>query len=116
MSNEESQPPPQPAHVGAGGHYSGRNKIPNIQEFMAQLDQEKKERDAKIDAELKNNKTSNEAQAHTNEDKPSRKDTRTVTDPVTGKNVDIRDVKLDYGEAVDNPQVRPNGLLKADNG
>lgn len=101
MNNDDTQG----RHAGQGGYYSGRNKIPNIQEFMAQLDQEKKERDAKIDAELKNNKTSNEAQAHTNEDKPLRKDTRTVRDPVTGKDVDIRDVKLDYGEAAENPQV-----------
>lgn len=100
MNNDDQQGP----HAGAG-YYSGRNKIPNIQEFMQQLDQEKKERDAKIDAELKNNKQSGEAKAHTNEDEPKRKDTRTVRDPVTGKDVDIRDVKLDYEDAVENPQV-----------
>lgn len=100
MNNDDQQPP----HAG-GGYYSGRNKIPNIQEFMAQLDQEKKERDAKIDADLKKNKQTGEVQAHKNEDKPHRKETRTVRDPVTGKDVDIEDVKLDYGEAVENPQV-----------
>lgn len=108
-------------HVGQGGYYSGRNKIPNIQEFVAQLDREKKDRDAKIDAELKNNKKSNEAHAHHNEDKPSRRDTRTVRDPVTGKDVDIADVKLDYGEAVENPQVSsfsriPSSHRDTDNG
>lgn len=88
-----------------GQPYSGRNKIPNIQEFMAQLDSEKKQRDAAIDEELKRNKHAGDAQEHTNEAKPTRKDTRTVRDPVTGKDVDIRDVKLDFKEAAENPKV-----------
>lgn len=93
-------------------HYSGRNKVPNIQEFMAQLDSEKKQRDAAIDQELKRNKRTGEVKEHTNEAKPTRKDTRTVRDPVTGKDVMIRDVKLDFEDAVENPQVSvPNENL-----
>ena len=93
-------------HVApAGGHYSGRNKIPNIQEFMAQLDSEKRERDAAIDADLKRNRASKEIKGHSNEAQPKRKDTRSVRDPVTGKDVEIRDVKLDAQQAVENPQV-----------
>jgi hypothetical protein len=95
-------------HVAPSGkqHYSATNKVPNIQEFMAQLDAEKKQRDAAIDAEFKKNKHSNEAKPHKNEGKPSRKDTRSVRDPVTGKDVEIRDVKLSYEDAVENSQVR----------
>jgi hypothetical protein len=88
-----------------GEPYSGRNKVPNIQEFMARLDSEKKERDAAIDQDLKRNKQAGETRDHANEARPSRHDTRTVRDPVTGKDVSIRDVKLDYKEAVENPQV-----------
>lgn len=95
-------------HVAPSGRqpYSATNKVPNIQEFMAQLDAEKKQRDAAIDAEFKKNKHSNEAKPHQNEGKPDRKDTRSVRDPVTGKDVEIRDVKLNYEDAVENPQVR----------
>lgn len=85
--------------------YGARNKIPNIQEFMAQLDAEKKERDASIDKELERNQKAGEVKDHANDSKPTRHDTRTVRDPVTGKDVDIRDVKLDFAEAVDNPKV-----------
>ena len=99
MSNTDEHVAP------AGGHYSGRNKVPNIQEFMAQLDSEKRERDANIDADLKRNKTFKEVKGHNNEAQPRRKDTRSVRDPVTGKDVEIRDVKLDAEGAVENPQV-----------
>ncbi len=92
-------------HV-AGQHYSGRNRVPNIQEFMRQLDAEKKERDAAIDADLKKNKAAGEVKPHKNEKSPAKKDTRTVRDPVTGKDVEIRDTDLDFEEAAERPQVR----------
>ncbi|KAF4121661.1 Ca2+-dependent lipid-binding protein, contains C2 domain [Geosmithia morbida] len=95
--------------------YGGRNKIPNIQEFMSHLDREKKDRDAAIDSDLSKNKKAGEVADHKNDDEKARKkheDTRTVRDPVTGKDVEIRDVKLDFGEAVDNPKMSvPNGNL-----
>lgn len=103
----EHQPPV------AGQHYSGRNRIPNIQEFVAQLDKEKKERDEAIDAELKANKNHQEAQDHVPEKKHhSRKKTKTVRDPVTGKDVEIENAKTDFKEAVENPQLSvPNENL-----
>ncbi|POR32933.1 Uncharacterized protein TPAR_06891 [Tolypocladium paradoxum] len=98
--------------VPSGQHYSGRNRVPNIQEFMEQLDAEKKERDAAIDAELKKNRTSKEAQHHQNSERPKRKDLGTVRDPVTGKNVGIHDAQTDSREAADNPQMSiPNENL-----
>ena len=36
------------AKYGPGGHYSGRNPVPTIQKFMANLDSDKKERDRQI--------------------------------------------------------------------
>lgn len=93
--------------VPSGQHYSGRNRVPNIQEFMAQLDREKKERDAQIDARLQSNDKNGEVTEHQNRDeKAERKDARWVRDPVTGKDVQIRDAKLDYKKAAEDPQVR----------
>lgn len=97
--------------VPSGQHYSGRNRIPNIQEFMAQLDREKQERDAQIDARLKENASHGEAQEHQQRDEKSdRKDARWVRDPVTGKDVQIRDAKMDFAKAADDPQVRELAL------
>lgn len=102
-------------HVAPSGgqHYSALNKVPNIQQFMAQLDSEKKQRDEEIDAQLKKNKkSSSEVTPHTNEARPRKEHGRTVRDPVTGKDVEIRDVKLDFKEAVENPQMSvPNENL-----
>ncbi|KAI5457322.1 hypothetical protein BGZ63DRAFT_457348 [Mariannaea sp. PMI_226] len=98
--------------VPSGQHYSGRHRVPNIQQFVQQLDKEKKERDANIDAQLKANKKSpGEAKDHTN-DPVIKKDYRQARDPVTGKDVYIRDADLDFEEAVDNPKLSvPNENL-----
>ncbi|KAH7149835.1 hypothetical protein B0J13DRAFT_548931 [Dactylonectria estremocensis] len=83
----------------AGQHYSGRNRVPNIHEFVQQLDRDKKERDAAIDEQLKLNKQ-NEAPGGE------------VRDPVTGADVEIQDADVDFAEAVDNPQLTiPNENL-----
>jgi hypothetical protein len=94
-------------HVAPSGrqHYSGRNRVPNIQQFVEQLDAQKRDRDAAIDEELKRNNQAGEAQDHKNAKPVKRKDTRTVRDPVTGKDVEIRDADLDYKKAVEDPQV-----------
>ena len=93
-------------HVAPSGgqHYSGQNRVPNIQEYMAQLDSQKKERDAAIDAQMKKNKTG-DAKPHKNEPPTKAKDLRKVRDPVTGKDVDIRDTDMNANEVVENPQV-----------
>jgi hypothetical protein len=91
--------------VPSGQHYSGRNRVPNIHEFVERLDKQKKERDAAIDAELKNNKQNGEAKDHVPEAKRSKKHTRTVRDPVTGKDVEIEDANIDFKEVVENPMV-----------
>lgn len=106
--------PGQTLHVGAmnvdshampsGQHYSATNRVPNIQEFMQRLDAEKKQRDAEIDAELKRNKRNPDVKLHRNE-LLEKKGSRKVRDPVTGKDVEIRDADMDFTEAVENPQV-----------
>ncbi|KAI9155381.1 hypothetical protein HJFPF1_07963 [Paramyrothecium foliicola] len=101
-------------HVAPSGrqHYSGQNRVPNIQQFVEQLDTQKKERDAAIDEQLKQNKAAGEVQEHRNEKPVKLKDTRKVRDPVTGKDVEIRDADLDFKKAVDEPTLSvPNENL-----
>jgi hypothetical protein len=80
--------------------WSGANPIPNIQKFVENLDKDKKERDRQIDEQ---NQPSVAA--------PHKKETRkvsnwkTVTDPTTGKQVEIEDVGKEFMKAVKNPQV-----------
>ncbi|PNP38007.1 hypothetical protein TGAM01_v204747 [Trichoderma gamsii] len=97
--------------MASGQNYSARNRVPNIQEFMNRLDAEKKQRDAEIDNQLKSNKRNPDVKLHKN-DLLERKGQRKVRDPVTGKDVGIRDADMDFEEAVENPQMSvPNGNL-----
>ncbi|EHK45655.1 hypothetical protein TRIATDRAFT_41385 [Trichoderma atroviride IMI 206040] len=93
-------------------HYSARNRVPNVQEFMQRLDAEKKQRDAEIDNQLKSNKRNPDVKLHKNE-LLEKRGQRKVRDPVTGKDVGIRDADMDFEEAVENPQQMsvPNGNL-----
>ncbi|KAF5548418.1 hypothetical protein FMEXI_4768 [Fusarium mexicanum] len=110
MSQFEQQKIP-----AAGQHYSAQNRVPNVREFMDQLDQNKKARDAEIDEQLKQNKIHGETKDHKNDRAEAlrkQKDIRMVRDPVTGKDVGIRDADIDYKEAVENPQLSiPNENL-----
>lgn len=99
MNAEQTVVPP------GGQHYSAQNRVPNIQEFVQSLDRQKKERDAAIDEQLKQNKVPAEAKDQTNAPHHKHKTTRKVRDPVTGKDVDIQDADTDFAEAVDNPKV-----------
>lgn len=97
-----------------GSHYSGTNPVPNIQRFVENLDSEKKERDRKIDEESKA-KRGQRASAKDGidvKDHEAKQPTgvprsrKTVTDPTTGKQVQIEDVNADFMGAVDNPKVQ----------
>ncbi|KAL2886233.1 Meiotically up-regulated protein 190 [Ceratocystis lukuohia] len=123
--------------------YSGRNRIPNISEFMQRLDQNKGQRDAEIDnsdqriTPSKPKRTilssftqnPNAVQAPEDDDvsvevpvdgeahdhvpvKRKKKGWRTVRDPVTGKDVQIQDIDMDYKTVVDDPKLSvPNENL-----
>lgn len=86
------------------GHYSGLNRIPNIKEFAASLDRDKKNRDAQIDKEQKT-KRHQGVKEHKNDTPKKKGRGRKVTDPVTGNEVEIEDVDAEYMKQVDNPQV-----------
>ena len=74
------------------GHYSGKNKIPTVDKFIQSLDKDKKDRDARIDAELAQRQDAagagGDAVPHTPQ-KPI-KGEKKVTDPVTGSEVEVR--------------------------
>lgn len=86
------------------GHYSGSNRIPNIKQFMENLDKDKKERDAKIDT--------GEVRAHQDGKQKQGKNRRMVRDPVTGQDVEIDDVDEAYVKATKDPHLFvPNANL-----
>lgn len=98
---------------GPGGHYSGSNPIPNIQRFIENLDSDKKERDARIEAQHKSlaaqGKAGDDVKPHQQDGQPTGVEgtRKTVTDPTTGKEVQIENVNADFMKAVNDPQVRP---------
>ncbi|KAB8288184.1 hypothetical protein EYC80_010189 [Monilinia laxa] len=104
MSNEHKK--------GPGAHYSGANPIPNIQRFVDSLDSDKRDRDAKINEHLQQRDHS-EATDHPQGQPHGVDGTRKiVTDPTTGKDVEIEDVNADFMKAVDKPQLSvPNANL-----
>ncbi|THV51712.1 hypothetical protein BGAL_0101g00140 [Botrytis galanthina] len=97
---------------GPGAHYSGSNPIPNIQRFVESLDSDKRDRDAKINEQLQS-RVQGDATDHTQGQPHGVEGTRkVVTDPTTGKDVEIEDVNADFMKAVDNPQLSvPNANL-----
>lgn len=104
-----------------GGHYSGRNKIPNIKEFVSNLDRDKAERDRQLDEQKKVQQQQERAQA---QGKPPPSDVqdhqpfemgvkgtqKKVTDPTTGREVVIEDVNEETMENVKNPMVKQNSI------
>ncbi|KAI1101909.1 hypothetical protein F4804DRAFT_283167 [Jackrogersella minutella] len=99
-------------HQFPGGHYSGRNRVPNIKEFVAGLDKDKRERDAKIDAQLKANRKNGDIKEHKNDVEQFTGHGRVVTDPVTGNETTIDDVNADFMKAAKEPNLSvPNANL-----
>ena len=89
------------------GHWSGRNQIPSVQKFMEGLDKDKRERDRQIDEQNKaSRKQKGEVKPHVNEPNKAQKNWKTVTDPTTGKEVQIADVDKEFMKSVEDPMVR----------
>jgi hypothetical protein len=92
-----------------GGHYSGRNPVPNIQRFIESLDADKKNRDIQLEAEMKANCSNGEVKDHVGGQSQGVKGTRkTVTDPTTGNQVQIENVNAEFMKAVEQPVVLKN--------
>src|SRR5882757_8499334 len=100
-----------------GKPWSGTNKIPNIKEFVTNLDKEKAERDKAIDGQgVGQQQQADFSEVTTHQNEKPQKGGKTVTDPVTGKQVVIADVGKEYMARADNPQVKApsSSFLKAE--
>lgn len=94
-----------------GGHYSGHNKIPTVNQFIEKLDRDKKGRDKELDEQkkareyaAKTGKSGGDAVPHQELLHP-KANQKTVTDPTTGKEIVIEDVNKDMINASKNPVV-----------
>jgi hypothetical protein len=86
------------------GHYSASNPVPNIHRFVENLDKDKRERDARIEAQMKEKQS--DVQDHKATENIGISGTRKkVTDPTTGRQVEIEDVNEDFMRAVEDPKV-----------
>ncbi|EFX06372.1 c2 domain containing protein [Grosmannia clavigera kw1407] len=103
--------------VSSGQHYSGANRVPNIKQFVESLDKEKRLRDSELEQRLRDKAAnqSGEATDHKN-GKPGRlNNRRVVTDPVTGKDVEIDDMDSSMLKAAKDPKLSvPNANLGKD--
>lgn len=109
---------PTQAQQYPSGHWGANNPIPTVQKFLHNLDEQKEERDRQIDEakKLKREEERNwqkqkseqdegtEATSHHTPLQP-RKRGRKVTDPTTGREVEIDDVGEDFMATVKEPQV-----------
>lgn len=90
----------------SGKPWSGQNKIPTINQFMANLDKDKAERDKQIDSGTQQKGLDvkhQDVMPHKNQERM--KDAKEVSDPVTGGQVMIADVGKEHMENADNPMV-----------
>lgn len=96
--------------TGPSAHYSGRNRIPNIKQFVEGLDRDKKKRDAAIDADPSvpgGAAAGGPSADHVPLPHKPGKNRRVVHDPVTGRDVEIEDISSHHLKAAENPVVRP---------
>jgi tRNA(Glu) U13 pseudouridine synthase TruD len=94
-----------------GGHYSGRNPIPTVRQFVENLDKDKAARDKELDEQAKQQQQQ-QPQPHKQQERKIKGTEKTVTDPTTGREVVIADVNEDMIGEVENPHlVVPNANL-----
>lgn len=109
-----------------GEHWSAANPVPTVQKFMQHLETEKEERKAheeevtakeREEQDQRNQKKEqgekveeDEAPAHKPRKVPKGK-TRMVTDPTTGKEIEVEDQDEESMEPVKNPTVLPFPFL-----
>jgi hypothetical protein len=114
---DELDPALQQQHA-PGGHYSGKNKIPTVGQFIERLDKDKKDRDREIDQRKIHGEPAADAagvgiKPHQNEKKTG--GGKSVTDPTTGKQVVIEDVNDAFIDRAKNPVLSvPNANLGKD--
>lgn len=110
-----------------GGHYSGRNPIPTVKQFVENLDKDKKNRDRQLDNQMAAEKQAKKAESkskqnpedgtrdHKMQQRSVKGTEKVVTDPTTGQEVTIADVDKGMMKEVDDPHiVVPNANLEKD--
>lgn len=106
---------PQNQQAGAAGHWSGKNKIPTIGEFVQRLDADKKQRDQRIDQRQKQGQGGSDAKPHKAAKQESSSHQQTVTDPTTGHQVVVGEVNQEFMDRAADPQLSvPNANLGKD--
>ncbi|KAG9522033.1 hypothetical protein KCV07_g3324, partial [Aureobasidium melanogenum] len=98
-----------------GGHYSGHNKIPTINQFIEKLDRDKATRDKQIDQQRQAQVAEKNGDAVPHQQSSNlhvKEHQQRVTDPTTGKEVVIEDVNQEMIDAAKNPVLSvPNANL-----
>lgn len=94
-----------------GGHYSGQNKIPTVNQFLERLDKDKKERDKQIDQQNRQKPNQSRQQdgdaiPHHEQNLAVKGSQKKVQDPTTGREIVIEDVNKETMENAKNPMVR----------
>ena len=94
------------AQQGPASHWSAANPIPTIHKFVETLDKDKRDRDQRIDEEIKRRQQEAQDRGESFDHEAARlekKGTRRVSDPVTGKEIEIEyaisrdDTKIVHG-------------------
>ncbi|KAL2866602.1 C2 domain protein [Aspergillus lucknowensis] len=105
-----------PQEHRVGEHWSGTNKVPTIGKFIERLQEDQKERETHeqamaIRAQKAEGKENKEAVPHRAR-KVGKGRTREVTDPTTGRQIEVEDLDSEAMEPVKNPMlVVPNANL-----
>ncbi|KAB8239364.1 C2 domain protein [Aspergillus alliaceus] len=101
-----------PKHHRVGEHYGTHNPVPTIQRFLEHMERDKQDRKAHeeaVTAREKEEEARGEASPHKPRKRPGKGKTRMVTDPTTGRDIEVEDQDSDSMEVVKNPKlVVPN--------
>ncbi|KAF7618916.1 C2 domain protein [Aspergillus flavus] len=104
-----------PKNHRVGEHYGTHNPVPTIQKFLEHLEKDKQDRKAHeeaVTAREKEEDARGEAKPHKPRKRPGKGKTRMVTDPTTGREIEVEDQDADSMEVVKNPKlVVPNANL-----
>ena len=115
-TQHDFDPEDENTHHHVGEHWSGTNPIPTIQKFIEHLDRDKRERDQKIDEEnrIRREKAEHARELESNglylsEDQlreiPKDSKYHKVTDPTTGRDIEVEDMDKTSMERAKNPRV-----------
>ncbi|KAE8355805.1 hypothetical protein BDV28DRAFT_145744 [Aspergillus coremiiformis] len=104
-----------PKHHQVGEHYGTHNPVPTIQRFLEHMEKDKEDRkvhEAAVTAREEEEEARGDASPHKRRKRPGKGKTRMVTDPTTGRDIEVEDQDSDSMEVVKNPKlVVPNANL-----